>query len=164
MNNKKLIIIIVIFTLLSIAGVVLAISKMTAQPAVNKTANAKISVAQTNHDWGEIKMNDGNVTKTFTIANTGSETLELFNVKTSCTCTTAIFKDGDKTSPTFGMHTTSNYIQTVEPGQSTQLEVIYDPAFHGPNGIGAITRQVTLETNDLSSPQLTFNLKALVTN
>lgn len=162
MKNKKTIIVLSALTLITIGGAVWAVSKMTAQPTVNQMADAKLKVENPSHDWGEIGINDGNVSQSFTITNQGNDPLELYNLKTSCSCTTAQLKTGDKVSPLYGMHTSSNYVHQVLPGESTQLEVIYDPLFHGPNGVGAISRQVVIQTNDSAQPQLTFSVKAMV--
>jgi hypothetical protein len=106
-------------------------------------------------------MKDGIVTKEFEIKNTGNQTLKLFNVSTSCMCTTAKFEGSPEI---FGMHTKSNSVKEVAPHQSTKLQVIFDPAFHGPSGIGPITRQVSVQTNDPDHTELDFTLTAMVSN
>jgi len=49
----------------------------------------------------------------------------------------------------------------IEPGQTAEVEAVFDPAAHGPAGVGVIERQVTLELNGQSPLQLSF--KAVVT-
>lgn len=61
------------------------------------------------------------------------------------------------------MHSNSKYVTEVAPGQSAKLTVIFDPLFHGPNGIGDITRTITMSTNDKANPTLGFFLSAKVT-
>ncbi len=134
------------------------------QKAANESGEARLAAANTVYDWGEIPIDGGDVETTFEIKNEGSDILKLFNVVTSCTCTTAELQVGDKRSPVFGMHTKSPYIAEVPPGETAQLRVIYDPAFHGPQGVGVIERQVKVQTNDAAQPELVFNLSAVVSS
>lgn len=163
MNDKKIIIGFIILTLLILGGGVYILSQTTTSPAaVTSFQNAKASVGQKTHDWGIIPYSGGNVSKTFTIKNTGTNVLQLTNIKTSCACTYAqIIIDG-KTSPTFGMHTTSSWVGGVTAGKEANLTVVFDPAFHGPSGVGAIERLVSVETNDIQNPKLEFSLKGTV--
>ena len=141
-----------------------AATKFSNTPVVVQSESAKAMSAETEYSWGDIQMKDGVVTKLFTIKNNGTQDLELINIKTSCTCTTAaITTDGGK-SPIFRMHQPSSWKGVVAPGAEAQLEVVFDPAFHGPSGVGQISRQITVETNDASSPLLTFSVTAIVLN
>ncbi len=112
--------------------------------------------------WGNIPINGGNVTKTFTIKNTGTGALKLFNVKTSCHCTKAHVTIAQENSPDFGMDGVSSWVGEVPPGRQAKLTVIFDPAFHGPQGIGSLNRFVLVETNDGGNPKLTFTLTGTV--
>jgi len=60
------------------------------------------------------------------------------------------------------MHNKSAYVFEVPPQQEAKLIVVFDPAFHGPNGVGPIDRFVTVATNDPSQPQLQFSVKGIV--
>lgn len=161
MSSNKIIIAIITFTILIVFGGVFYLSKSGPQQlAVSEAVSYKLP--QTSHDWGEIPINNGNVTKTFEIKNPGPATLELANVSTSCMCTTAQIMVNDQSSPFFGMHSNSSWIGQVPPGQSAQVLIEFDPLFHGPNGVGQVTRQVTLETNDQNNPKITFNLSGNV--
>jgi len=120
------------------------------------------ATGKTDHDWGTIGINDGKVRATYTIKNEGTESLKLFNIVTSCACTTAQIKVGEKTSPEFGMHTKSQYVSEVSPKKTAELIAVFDPAFHGPSGTGPITRQIMIETNDKTNPQLAFTAEAVV--
>lgn len=166
MFNNKFTTLLIIITLVLFGGGVVFLSKTGSSEADNSQtatdANTKAVVEETSYDWGEIGINDGNVEKVFNIKNEGTGTLKLFNVVTSCMCTTAQLSLGDTKSPLFGMHTKSKYVLEVPSGQTAQLKVIFDPAFHGPSGIGPITRQIEVETNDPSTPQLSFMLTAVV--
>lgn len=163
MNEKNFIIGIVIFTIVVLGGGVALAAKMATGARVETNSGAQAKVGETTSDWGKVGIAAGNVEKDFTIENTGSAPLKLFNVKTSCDCTTARLSQGTVTSPVFGMHTNSNFAMEVPPGQKAILKVIFDPAYHGPDAVGPVTRQITVQTNDPSRGTLTFMLTALVT-
>lgn len=129
---------------------------------VSVNGNVGVEVPETSFSWGEIQMDSGSVEKVFEITNQGSDPLELSNVVTSCMCTTAQLSLGEITSPLFGMHGKSDYILSVPPAATAQLKVIFDPAFHGPSGVGPITRQIKVETNDPEMRELNFTLTAVV--
>lgn len=165
MFEKKFIGFIVLITAIALLGGVFLVSKNNSGEVASESTmseNAKSVVEETSYDWGEIGINDGNVEKIFKIKNDGTDTLKLSNVVTSCMCTTAQLSLGDKTSPTFGMHSKSSYVLDVPSGETAELKVIFDPAFHGPSGVGPINRQIKVETNDQSSPELNFMLTAMV--
>lgn len=129
---------------------------------VEKSDQAKAEVGETNYDWGEIKINGGNAEKVFFIKNAGTGPLKLSGVSTSCMCTTAqVIIDG-KGSPFFGMHQKSSWIGEVPAGKQAELKIVFDPAFHGPSGIGQMTRQIEVDTNDKNNPKLEFTLKGNV--
>ena len=161
-NDNKIIIAISAITLVLLIGTVLLASKMSNSAKVSANNGATAEVNNTSYDWGTIGINNGKVEAWFEIKSVGSKTLKLFNSTTSCACTSAqVFVD-DKTSPLIGMHTKSTYVSEVPPGKTAKVKVIYDPLFHGPNGIGSIDRQVTLETNDPQRPSIIFFVKAQV--
>lgn len=129
---------------------------------VEKSDQAKAEVGETSYDWGEIKINGGNAEKVFLIKNTGAGVLKLSGVSTSCMCTTAqVIIDG-KGSPLFGMHQKSSWVGEIPAGKEAELKIVFDPAFHGPSGVGAMTRQIVVETNDKNNHKLEFTLKGNV--
>lgn len=163
MGEKKIIIGIIIFTILIfVGGIFLVSSGGSTSAIIASSQNAKAAVDQKNYDWGSIPMKGGNVSKIFTIKNTGTDTLKLTNIKTSCHCTKAQVKIGDTTSPSFGMNSVSSWIGDVPPRQEAQLEVIFDPAYHGPQGAGPINRLVSVETNDANNSKIEFSLTGTV--
>lgn len=163
MNGKKVIIGFVVLTLLIMVGGVYILSANTSNPAaVSLSQNAKALVDQKTHDWGTIPYSGGNVSKTFTIKNTGTDVLKLTNIKTSCACTYAQVTIDGKISPKFGMHTTSSWAGDVAVGKEASLTVVFDPAFHGPTGVGPMERLISVQTNDISNPNLEFSLKGNV--
>lgn len=161
-SGNKLILSVIGLSLLIIFAGAFLVTKMTNHPQLTSDQQVSLSVEETSHDWGEIPITGGNVTKTFTIKNNGQGVLNLANVSTSCMCTTAQVTINGQPSPFFGMHSKSSWLGQVPPGGKAELTVEYDPAYHGPNAVGQISRQVSLETNDPDNPKITFNLTANV--
>ena len=160
----KLIIVGLSLTLLLVFGGVFLVTRTNNSASLAGSQTTQVSVDKTSHDWGEIGINNGKVQAEFSLTNTGSAPLQLANISTSCMCTTAQAVIDGKASPYFGMMQKSSWTGQVEPGKSAKLIVEFDPAFHGPQGIGQITRQTTVETNDPNQRQLTFTATANVIN
>ena len=158
MTDKKFIVGIVIATLVILAGGVFLAVKMGSGPQVTASPGAKSVTKVTSHDWGDVKMSEGKVTADFDIENQGSEILKLYNVTTSCMCTTAQLSYKGKKSPEFGMHDKSAYVLEVPAKETAKLTVVFDPAFHGPSGVGPITREINIKTNDPDRGELNFML------
>lgn len=161
--DKKIIIGLVVLTVLILGGGIFVLSSTTSAPVtVTSSQNAKATVDQKTFDWGNIPYSGGNATKTFTIKNTGTDVLKLTGLKTSCTCTKAQISIDGKVSPYFSMHSTSSWVGEVPPGKEASLTVIFDPAFHGPTGVGSVERLVSVETNDSQNSKIEFSLKGVV--
>lgn len=162
--EKKIIILGTVATvLILIIGVVWMSSTNTVAPQISASQNAKAyTISPTSADWGQIPMYKGDVTKVFVIKNTGTDTLKLFNIKTSCHCTKAYVTIGTEDSPNFGMDGISSWIGEVAPGKQARLTADFDPAYHGSQGVGPITRYVSVETNDKANPKLTFTVTGTV--
>lgn len=162
LGEKSIFLILLISTVVILFGGVFLVSSTTGTPQVTSSENARALVENASYDWGSIPINGGNVKKTFTIKNTGSSTLQLYNVKTSCHCTKAVVSVYGKDSPAFGMSGVSSWVGEVPSGKEAKLTVIFDPAFHGPNGAGPINRFVSVETNDKTNNKLSFSLTGTV--
>ena len=163
MNNKKIIVGFIIVTLLMLGGGVWVLSNTTANPVkITSSQNAKVSIDTKSYNWGQIPYSGGNATKTFAIKNSGTEILKLSNIKTSCTCTKAVLEIDGKNSPYFSMHSIASWVGEVAAGKTAKLTVIFDPAFHGPTGVGPIERLISIETNDIQNPRIEFSLKGVV--
>lgn len=149
----------IISTIALLFGGIFFVTKMTSTPQITASQNAKAYVVDTtSSDFGTVPMSKGNITKAFSIKNTGTDTLKLFNVKTSCHCTKAFITVDGADSPSFGMDSLSAWTGEVLAGKEAKLTVVFDPAFHGPQGVGPINRFVSVETNDKSNAKLTFTL------
>lgn len=163
MNDRKFIALMVISTIILLFGGVFFLTKTTSTPQIAASQNAKAYVADpTSFDWGNIPMYKGNAIKVFTIKNTGTDTLKLFNIKTSCHCTKAYISVNGTDSPSFGMSDLSSWVGEVPKSKEAKLTVVFDPAYHGPQGTGPINRFVSVETNDRSNTKLTFTLTGTV--
>ena len=119
-----------------------------------------IAVEESNFDFGTISMAAGNVSHLFKVKNTGNFPVSINKIYTSCMCTTAkLMADGKEFGP-FGMpgHGFIPKINASIPAREDGIvEVIYDPAAHGPAGIGKIERLVTVEVENGSSIEFMFS-------
>lgn len=150
--------------ILIIGGIALAlINSLSGSNQEGNQGTPKIEINPQEHDAGTVSMAEGLVKHTYEIKNTGDGDLKIDDILTSCMCTTAILKVGNKESPKFGMHNNPTFwSQKIVPGETGQLEVTFDPAFHGPQGTGQIVRAVYLETNDPQDKRVEIKLIANV--
>ena len=164
MNKKFLVGVIGATVLVLAAGVGLA-AKMSG-PAILSSSSSisggKVEVAQTNYDFGTVPINGGKVERVYEVKNVGEEELKLSGMGTSCMCTTAqVVINGEK-SPAFGMHDPSKWVGTVQPGETAEVVVIFDPAFHGPSGKGVINRIIKFTTSDPNKREVELSLNGKV--
>ncbi|MEK7554376.1 MAG: DUF1573 domain-containing protein [Patescibacteria group bacterium] len=116
------------------------------------------------YDFGTISMREGDVRYNFTVKNSGSESVTVNKVYTSCMCTTASLILGEKRFGPYGMPGhgfVPKVDQIVNPGEEATVEAVFDPAAHGPAGVGRIARTITLENNAGAPVELNFS--AMVT-
>ncbi len=141
-----------------LAGLILLSNNKTTQSQV---AN-KLQVAgmqNQNYNFGQVSMAKGKVIHEYQIKNDSAQDLMIKKIYTSCMCTEASLKKGEKTFGPFGMpgHALVPSVnQTLKPGEEAIIETIFDPAAHGPAGVGKIERIVTLETSQGAS-ELAFS-------
>ena len=166
-HNKKgvdkFLLSVVVLTILSLVAVVFFATRIGSKTSqVTADTQVEMTVSENKYDWGTIDLGGGVVSKSFAIENKGATPLKLYDIKTSCMCTTAQLKTSSQTSSKFKMHEKSSYIFEVKPQETAELIVEFDPAFHGPSGTGPINRTITMNTNDAKNPTLSFNLTANV--
>lgn len=100
-------------------------------------------------DLGETSMAKGNTEAVFKVKNSGQTDLVISGMETSCGCTTVVLKIGNKESPVFGMsNNPTDWSGTLGSRQEAELLVVFDPAHHGPEGVGTVTRTVSISSND----------------
>jgi hypothetical protein len=111
------------------------------------------------YEFGSVSMAAGKVKHQFKIRNTSAEPVVIGKMYTSCMCTTASLMMGGKTFGPVGMPGHGgipSLNQTINPNEEASVEVVFDPAAHGPAGIGRIQRTVTLENNTGNPIELQF--------
>lgn len=122
-----------------------------------------IDINPESYEFGFVSQNNGAVSTTMTITNTGTENLILNNMDTSCGCTSASIVDDGKEGPRFSMamHGTNpaEWQQVVAPGESVELKVYYDPNVHK-NLHGTVTRSVFIYSNDWRNPKKEVRISA----
>ena len=125
------------------------------------TSSGVLAVEESNaYDFGSISMAAGKVSRQFTIRNTGSETVTISKMYTSCMCTTATLitasgQFGPVGMPGHGVIPSINL--KINPNDEAIVNVVFDPAAHGPAGVGRIQRIVTLENSAGAPIELQFS-------
>ena len=112
-------------------------------------------------DFGKIRLREKQ-TALVKLENVGKKTLLVFNVSTSCGCTSVTITTNGKTSPSFSMHNNpTSWIGEVNPGQTATLKIIYEP-YKMPVQ-GRMQRTIFFMTNDPSNREVKIILTAKVT-
>lgn len=123
-------------------------------------SNGTLTVEEANnYDFGSISMAAGEVKHQFKIKNTSSEPVTINKIYTSCMCTTASLVIGDKQFGPYGMpgHAAVPKInQIINPNEEAAVDVTFDPAAHGPAGVGRIQRKIIIENNAGQPVELQF--------
>src|SRR3990167_2999887 len=155
---NKTIIGIVIGVLILVGLIWIARPDGQSKNAVSASSSGSLVVEEANnYDFGPISMAAGKVKHQFKI--TSAEAVTISKMYTSCMCTTATLMTGGKQFGPMGMpgHGAIPSInQTINPNEEATVEVVFDPAAHGPAGVGRIQRTVTLENNSGRSLELQF--------
>jgi hypothetical protein len=122
-------------------------SAMAAAPAAS-SARAPLAARESDFDFGTISMAAGKVSHRFWIRNESGGPLRIQRIFTSCMCTTASLVKSARLVGTYGMpgHGPLPPVnQTLNPEEAAYLDVVFDPAAHGPAGLGPTARVVTIE-------------------
>lgn len=109
-----------------------------------------LTAQETSYDFGTVSMKAGKVSHAFKIKNTGSGPITLTKVYTSCMCTQATLVMGSKKRGPFGMQghgIIPKINEVLDAEKDAEVEVVFDPAAHGPAGVGRISRAIYLENN-----------------
>jgi len=112
------------------------------QPAPEGADLPLVELPSVEYDFGTIPP-DPEVAHVFAVQNRGSADLEIWNLVTSCGCTTAELSSS-----------------VIPPGQRADLLVTFDPDFHPTEG--EVTRLVWFATNDPAQPWVEVRLSAAV--
>lgn len=111
------------------------------------------------HDFGTTSMTDGKVSHEYLLMNEGTEAVKVGKIYTSCMCTSAALLIGDRHFGPYGM-AGHGFIprvnETLAPGESAQLMITFDPAAHGPAGVGKVNRSITVEQDGAAPLVVSF--------
>jgi len=149
---------------LLIVGVAIVVARpdpsaSTPAPRVEAQGPRTLKANETNFDFGTISMAAGNVSHRYWIRNAGDQPITVRKMYTSCMCTTATLIKGGRKSATVGMPghgfmPTLN--EALQPNEAAMVEVVFDPAAHGPAGVGRTERLVTIQTDREQPLELAF--------
>lgn len=150
---KKLISLSIIALLIIAGGIYLGVSDAFSPNVSDST----LKISKIFHDFGDIDIASGKVSAIYPITNTGETPVDILWGKTTCMCTEGFIADKK-----FGMHEGFTGKVTIGPGETKELTAVFDPMAHGPNGIGPITRTLTLGTNSTATETLEFKFEGNV--
>ena len=162
--NKKAIIIIVIITAIVLVLMAWGYANMAGLTQAQLNQPSSFTASEKLYDFGTISMANGKVDHVFRIVNPTDQPITISNVQTSCMCTTAYLVSGSDRMGPYGMPGMGgiNSTNTVVPAHGTQdVDVVFDPAAHGPAGVGDIDRMIDIMQADGGTMQ--FEIKAVVT-
>ncbi len=126
----------------------------------------ELVAAEPFYDLGTISMAAGKISRVFTITNSGGTPVQVKKIYTSCMCTTATLTTKEGKAGPFGMpgHAAIPTIShIIAPNEEASVEIVYDPAAHGPAGVGKVRRIIYIET-DVQNPPLELTFEANVTS
>ena len=149
MNNKYIIGILILAGLLAAALFLAPTPSGDDKTPQKKEVASVVTATPASYDFGDIDIFGGKVTTSYTLKNTGEEDVTILSGVTSCMCT-----EGEIENLRFGMHESSGTTIVIPAGGEKTLRATFDPLAHGPEGVGAIKRDVTLKTNSTETPQI----------
>lgn len=148
-----------------LVGLALFTGGDSGKPSTASAGASALTAAETDFDFGSSSMAKGKVTHVYKVKNTTASPITVSRLYTSCMCTQASLVTAKGKAGPFGMMG-HGYVPSISEeiaaGEEAQIEVVFDPAAHGPSGIGPVSRQIVVETNDGKDP-LTLGFKAVVT-
>lgn len=162
-SDTKVIIGIIVFTVFLIVGLALWQGGKDGDEQTQPLAQvAGVQINPETYDLGNVDLNGGLVTKEYEVKNETDQTMKIKKIVTTCMCTEAKVSVGDKESRFFGMEHPGdrnpplNY--EIPPGGAAKVTVTFDPAAHGPQGVGPFDRVVILTFSEPAGiKNLTFS-------
>ena len=160
--KKNQIVILIVF-IVAVALVILSANRTGSSPSENNSnilagsanGTGTLVAVESFYDLGTISMSAGKVSRVFKITNTGTGQVFVKKIYTSCMCTTATLTTKEGTAGPFGMpghEAIPTISQTVAPNEEASIEAIFDPAAHGPAGVGRVRRSIYIETDSQKEP------------
>ena len=162
-THMKNIIIGIVATMAILGGIIWLTRPDKSEADINY-GTSSLQTAEGEYDFGTISMAKGKVSKIFAVKNASAQAAFIEKIYTSCMCTEASLIKSDRKLGPFGMPghgLVPKVNQTLNPGEETQVEVVFDPNAHGPAGVGAIERIVYVEEKERLPLEL--KIKAMVT-
>ena len=151
------------FVVLIVIGGLILISRANQQNDVpnDSVKTQKIVAEEPLFDFGSVSMASGLVKHSFVVRNISSEPIKVSKMYTSCMCTKASILYKDESVGPFGMpgHGFLPSVDvTIDPNSEAKIEVVFDPAAHGPAGIGPASRSVFIESKESAPLTLSFSV------
>lgn len=128
-----------------------AASAAPVTPAASSGAALRVgalSAREIQFDFGPISMAAGKVSHRYWFRNESADPVLIRRVYTSCMCTAATLVKGPRVIGTYGMPghgPLPDVNEKLVPGEAAYVDVVFDPAAHGPAGLGHTERVVTIE-------------------
>ncbi len=159
-KETKFIIGVALLTIAVIIGLAFFMSaKGSKEKTLVTTEVQGVEASPVHYELGDVPIKGGVVTKEYELKNTSEKDLELIKIVTSCMCTSASVRVGDKETRFFAMEMggDKNPLISVKlkKGEVSKVTVRFDPAAHGPQGVGPFDRIVWLYF-DGGMKELTF--------
>lgn len=150
----------------TIAAAVLAILLGTTYVIVFRlelfSQTGTLRIAKTEHNFGVVAVQTGIVNVEIQLVNIGEGALTISGMESSCGCTRASIVNNGQEGPTFGMAghggNPANWQAVIKPGERAVLKIYYNPKTH-PNLRGAVTRVVTIYSDDPLNPKQEVRIK-----
>lgn len=165
-REGKIIIAIIVGTVVLIGGLAFVMTKNSggsgAKDALVSASEASGLEASPSGsiNLGQVAYGGGIVSKTFEVKNVSGKPMKLRKITTSCMCTTAKVKIGSHETKFYGMEMSGDLNPLVDLGFPADgvatVTFDFDPAAHGPQGLGLFDRVVTLYF-DAGYKELRFN-------
>lgn len=165
--NRTLIVAAVVITLGLAIAIIAAKPGTAPRPAASAASPSNViraagplTARETSFDFGSVSMAAGNVSHRYWFRNEGTTPVLLRRIYTSCMCTTATLVKGARIINRYGMPghgPLPSVNETLAPGEAAYVEAIFDPAAHGPAGLGRTERVVTIESDSGRPLELRFS-------
>lgn len=134
------------------------------QPAAQAASAARpgdaLRAKETNFAFGSISMAAGKVSHRYWFRNESAAPVLIKRIYTSCMCTTATLVKGLRKVGSYGMAGHGGPLpdvnESLAPNEAAYVDVEFDPAAHGPAGLGRTERVVTVEPAAGEPLQLAF--------
>jgi hypothetical protein len=118
-----------------------------------------LQAKESHFDFGDISMAAGNVSHRYWFRNESEAPVTIQRIHTSCMCTTATLVKGMRIIGSYGMagHGPAREVnESLAPNEAAYVDVVFDPAAHGPAGLGRTERVVTIEPRNGAPLQVGF--------